>query len=286
MNRISIRFPLPPGRHAWLRRLALGIVLALASAGAALSPAPLAAATAGERPRVVVFAAASATEAVSAMADRFAALSGAEVARSFAASSVLARQIESGAPADIFISANTRWMDYLAARGRIDAASRCDLVRNRLVLIAPSDSALALRIAPGFALAAALEDSRLAIGDPDHVPAGLYGRQALEAMGVWPAVESRVVRSANVRAALMLVARGEAAAGVVYATDAAVSDRVRVVDVFPRASHDPIVYPVARVAGSDNPAAAAFFAFLVSAEGRAVLAEFGFDTSTGTSCSP
>ena len=262
------------GGRAWAAWFAVVCALAWAATAAA------------EPARALVFAAVSTVDAVEALAARFTERTGLAVLPAFAASSALARQIDSGAPADIFISANARWMDYLAARGRIDAASRCDLVRNRLVLIAPSDSALALRIAPGFALAAALEDSRLAIGDPDHVPAGLYGRQALEAMGVWPAVESRVVRSANVRAALMLVARGEAAAGVVYATDAAVSDRVRVVDVFPRASHDPIVYPVARVAGSDNPAAAAFFAFLVSAEGRAVLAEFGFDTSTGTSCSP
>lgn len=265
------------GWAARLRRPAwLAVVCALGWAAAA----------AAEPARAVVFAAVSTVDAVEALAARFTERTGLAVLPAFAASSALARQIDGGAPADIFISANARWMDHLAARGRIDAASRCDLVRNRLVLIAPSDSALALRIAPGFALAAALEDSRLAIGDPDHVPAGLYARQALKAMGVWPAIESRVVRSANVRAALMLVARGEAAAGVVYATDAAVSDRVRVVDVFPPASHDPIVYPVARVAGSDNPAAAAFFAFLVSAEGRAVLAEFGFDTSAGTPCSP
>ena len=184
------------------------------------------------------------------------------------------------------MSANARWMDYLSERGRIEVKSRCDLARNRLVLIAPSASSLALRIAPGIALAEALDGGTLAIGDPDHVPAGLYGRQALVALGAWPAVKHQVVRSTNVRAALALVARGEAAAGVVYATDAAISDRVRVVAAFPPTSHDPIVYPVARVAGSKRPAAAMFLDFLLSAEGRAVLAEFGFETDAGVSCSP
>ena len=241
-------------------------------------------ATAAER--VVVFAAASTTEAVGALAERFSARTGTEVVPSFAASSALARQIESGAPADLFISADRRWMDHLAARGLIEPGSRCDLMRNRLVLIAPADSPMTLRIAVGFALAAALDGGRLAVGDPDHVPAGIYARQALEALGAWPSVADRLVRSADVRAALALVARGEAAAGIAYATDAGVSERVRVVGAFPAESHDPIVYPLARVAGADNPNAAAFYDFVVSAEGRALLAEHGFETNTGLTCSP
>ena len=281
MNRISIRFPLARRDRALPRRVALALALALATAGAALSSAPLAAATAAESSRVVVFAAASATEAVSAMADRFAALSGTEVVRSFAASSALARQIESGAPADVFISADARWMDYLAARGLIDEASRCDLLRNSLVLIAPRGSDAALELTPGAPLARALNGGRLAMGDPDHVPAGLYGRQALERLGVWDEVEGRIVRSANVRAALVLVARAEAAFGIVYATDAMVTDKVRVVAAFPAGSHDAIVYPAARVRGSANPAADAFLAFLVSPEGRALAARFGFLATPG-----
>ncbi len=236
--------------------------------------------------QVVVFAAASMTEAVQALAERFAARSGVDVLASFAASSALARQIENGAPADVYISADRRWMDRLAERRLIDADSRCEVARNRLVLIAPRNSPLALTIAPGFALAAALGDGRLAIGDPDHVPAGAYGRQALAALGVWAAVEHRLVRSVDVRAALALVARGETPVGVVYATDAAISDQVRVVDAFPATSHDPIVYPAGRTAVSRNPAAAEFLAFVASPEGREILASHGFETSAGPGCSP
>ncbi len=262
----------------WAARL-----FCLVALGVAVALPPMA--RADGSPRVVVFAAASLAEAVEALVARFTRSTGIQVVPAFAASSALARQIDHGAPADVFISANARWMDYLAARGRIDAQSRCDLLRNRLVLIVPAESRLAVRIAPGFALAAALDGGRLALGDPDHVPAGLYARQALAALGVWPAAESLLVRSADVRAALALVARGEAAAGVVSATDAAVSDRVRIVGTFPPASHDPIVYPVALVNGSGNAAARAFFEFLRSPEGLAVLAGFGFETNTGISCS-
>jgi molybdate transport system substrate-binding protein len=247
-----------------------------------LASAPLAA----EPTRVVVFAAASMAEALQSLTARYNERNGAAIVPSFAASSTLARQIESGAPADIFISANRRWMDYLEEHGRIDPASRCDLLRNRLVLVAPTNSAFDIAIAPDFALAEALGGKRLAIGDPDHVPAGLYGRQALEALGVWPSIADRLVRSANVRAALALVARGEVAAAIVYATDADLSERVRVVDSFPAASHDAIVYPAARVAGSEGEAAAAFFDYLVSDEGRAVLAGFGFEVEKGIPCSP
>ena len=248
----------------------------------ALASAPLAA----ESTRVIVFAAASMADAMQSLTARYNERNGTSIIPSFAASSTLARQIENGAPADIFVSANRRWMDYLEERGRIDPASRCDLLGNRLVLVAPADSAFAVAIAPDFALAEALGGRRLAIGDPDHVPAGLYGRQALKALGVWTSVADRLVRSADVRAALALVARAEVAAGIVYATDARLSDRVRVVDGFPAASHDTIVYPAARVAGSEGAAATAFFDYLVSDEGRAVLAGFGFVVEEGTPCLP
>ncbi len=239
--------------------------------------------------RVVVFAAASTTEAVTALAERFGRRSGIHVVPSFAASSTLARQIELGAPADIYIAADRRWMAYLAGRGLIDGARTCELARNRLVLVTPRDRApwpAQVRIAPGMDLTALLDGGRLAMADPDHVPAGMYGRQALETLGVWPEIADRLVRSADVRGALALVARGEAAAGIVYATDARISTRVRVAGSFPAASHDAIVYPVAPVGDTLSPGAAAFFDYAVSAEGRAVLAEFGFDTDEGPACSP
>ncbi len=247
--------------------------------------------------RVVVFAAASTAEAVTALAERFGRRSGIHVVPSFAASSTLARQIELGAPADIYISADRRWMAYLAGRGLIDGARTCELARNRLVLVTPRDRApwpaqfgispdLSPAISPAISLATLLDGGRLAMADPDHVPAGMYGRQALETLGVWPEIADRLVRSADVRGALALVARGEAAAGIVYATDARISTEVRVAGSFPAASHDAIVYPVAPVGNALSPDAAAFFDYAVSAEGRAVLAEFGFDTDGGLACSP
>ncbi|MFP6740466.1 MAG: molybdate ABC transporter substrate-binding protein [Alphaproteobacteria bacterium] len=234
--------------------------------------------------RVVVFAAASMTDAIEALTREFNRDHDVAVVPSFAASSTLARQIEAGAPAQIYISANPQWVDYLDGRGLV--AERCNLVGNRLTLIAPVVRPLTLHIAPGFDLAGALGDRRLAMGDPDHVPSGLYGRRALETLGVWQAVSNRLVHSADVRATLALVARGEVAAGIVYATDARLSDHVHVVVDFPPDSHDAIVYPVARIAGSNNPAAESFFAYLVSDRGRALLAEFGFETEIDAPCSP
>lgn len=228
---------------------------------------------------VIVFAAASMAGPVEALANSFNDRhGGAAVTPSFAASSTLARQIEQGAPAHIYISANRQWMDYLDERGLIDRPSRCDLVGNRLILAAPAESGLDLDIAPGFDLLSALGDRRLAIGDPDFVPAGLYARQALETLGVWPSVADKLVRSPNVRAVLALVARGEVAAGIIYASDATVSKQVRIVGVFPADSHDPIIYPVARLAGRDDPMAAAFYTYLLSPEGLALLADYGFET--------
>lgn len=233
---------------------------------------------------VVVFAAASMTDAVSALTQQYNQNHDAAVVASFAASSTLARQIEAGAPAHIYISANPRWVDYLDGRAMIER--RCDLAGNRLTLIAPVDRPLDLEIEVGFALADALGDRRLAMADPDHVPAGLYGRQSLEALEVWPGVRDRLVHSADVRASLALVVRGEVAAGIVYATDARLSDQVRVVGMFPADSHDAILYPAARITGPGNSAADRFFAYLVSDQGRAVLADFGFATDVATPCSP
>lgn len=225
---------------------------------------------------VTVFAAASLREALDAQARRFEAQTGNTVVVSYAASSALARQIEAGAPANVFIPADLDWMDDLARHGLVVPGSRVNLLANALVLIAPAQSALALRIAPGFALAAALGDGKLAMANPDSVPAGRYGKAALQSLGVWDSVEQRVVRADNVRAALLLVARGEAPLGVVYRTDALAERRVRIVDIFPAASHAPIVYPAAGISGRDTAAAKAFLDFLRSDAAKAIWQRYGF----------
>lgn len=225
---------------------------------------------------VRLFAAASTTTAFDELISRYQASGGGPVVPSYASSSTLAKQIVNGAPADIFVSANESWMDHLAKNGAIEPSSRRELLANRLVLVAPADTAWSVTIGPGFPLAAALGNGRLAMGDPDHVPAGIYGRQALGALGVWTAVADRLARAADVRAALVLVERGEAPAGIVYATDAAVTPKVRVVGVFPETSHPPIRYPAAIVAGRATPEVERFFAFLASEAAAAVYGKFGF----------
>jgi molybdate transport system substrate-binding protein len=195
---------------------------------------------------------------------------------SFAASSALARQIDAGAPADMFVAADTEWMDFLGGKELLRAGTRTDLLTNTLVLIAPAKAPLRLKIAPGMPLAAALGAERLAMADPDSVPAGKYGKAALTALGVWPSVEPKVVRAENVRAALQLVSSGNAAAGIVYATDARTDPSVTVIGTFPADSHPPIVYPMAVLARSTNPDAAAFSAYLRSDAGRAIFRRYGF----------
>lgn len=224
----------------------------------------------------LVFAAVSTTDALGAVIAAYEKTPGARVRASFAASSALARQIASGAPANLFLSANEKWMDWLARRGRIDPASRRDLLRNALVLIAPQKSRIALKLSPGTTLAAALGKGRLALGDPDHVPAGIYAKEALTRLGVWNAVAGRTARMPDVRAALALVERGEAPLGVVYATDARMSDRVRVVDRFPQGTHPSIIYPFALVAGRATAEARRFHAFLAGPEARGIFTRFGF----------
>ena len=226
----------------------------------------------------LVLAAASLQEAMTEAADAWAARRHPRPVISFAASSALARQIESGAPADLFISADEEWMDYVAGKGLIRANSRVAFLSNRLVLIAPVGSNARLNISPGFPLARALGNGRLAMADPDSVPAGRYGRAALTSLGVWSSVESTVARAENVRAALALVERGEAPFGIVYATDARASARVRVVGVFPANSHPPITYPIAALRTSANPDAEGFRRFLISREGKAIFARRGFAT--------
>ena len=227
-------------------------------------------------PPLTVFAAASLTDVLQQIGRDYVATGVPAPQFSFAASSVLAKQIESGARADVFFSADQEWMDYLAARGLLREDTRRDVVGNRLVLIAPADSRLELALAPGVALAPALgPDGRLATGDPDFVPVGRYARSALVALGAWAGVADRLVRADNVRVALAYVARGEVPLGIVYATDAKAEARVRVVAVFPEDSHPPIAYPIAatRVGA---PQAEAFIAFVTGpvAAGRFEAAGF------------
>ena len=248
------------------------VVLALV---ALISLTPAVGALAADSP-VNVFAAASTTDAVTEICKMFEAEGLGKAVPVFASSSTLAKQIENGAPASVFISANVKWMDYLAERKMIVADSRADLLGNRIVLIAPADSTLKVDIKPGFSLLPYLGDGRLSMGDPDHVPAGMYGKDALKKLGAWDEVESHVAAAKDVRAALALVERGEAPLGEVYSTDAAISKKVKVVGVFPEDSHPPIVYPVALIQGADTPQAKAFFEFLKGPKAKAVFEASGF----------
>ncbi|HJU23158.1 MAG TPA: molybdate ABC transporter substrate-binding protein [Casimicrobiaceae bacterium] len=227
--------------------------------------------------QVTVFAAASLEEAMDAQAHRFESATGDKVVVSYAASSALAKQIVNGAPADVFISADPDWMDYLAKRKLIAPGTRFDLLRNSLVLIAPAQSSATLRIASGFALAAALGDGRLAVANPESVPAGKYAKEALEHLGVWTSVEHRLARTENVRAALALVSRGEAPFGIVYRTDALADRRVKIVDAFPEASHAPIVYPIALVSGRASAEAKRLLDDLRSPAATAIWEKYGFE---------
>lgn len=247
----------------------LCLILALALAGMPAGAAPRA---------PVILAAASLQESLAAVATAWARKGHPRPVISFAASSALARQVEAGAPADLFVSADEEWMDYLAQRKLVRPETRARLLTNRLVLIAPATSRIRLAIGPRMALAQALGSGRLAMADPGSVPAGRYGREALTRFGAWPQVSARLARAESVRAALALVARGEAPLGIVYATDALAEKRVRVVGVFPAASHAPISYPLAALARSANPESEAFRRFLLGGEARAVFRRFGFGT--------
>jgi molybdate transport system substrate-binding protein len=224
------------------------------------------------------FAAASLKEAMDEQAKTFQANTGNRVIVSYGASNTLAKQIEAGAPADVFISADLDWMDYLDQRRLLAANTRFDLLRNTLVLIAPASSASMLKIGPNFALAAALGSEKLAMANPDSVPAGKYGKSALEQLRVWASVEKQVARAENVRAALALVSRGEAPFGIVYRTDALADKGVRIVDTFPADSHPPIIYAAAIMATSKSAAARPLLEYLRSAPARSVWEQYGFGT--------
>ena len=263
-------------------RIATSNALALLAAAALLAGAL--APTTAHTATVTVFAATSLKEALDAQARRFEAGSGNKVVVSYGGSNALARQIEAGAPADVFLSADAAWMDYLDARSLLARGTRLDLLGNRLVLIVPAASTSTLRIAPNFALAAALGADRLAMANPDSVPAGRYGKAALTALGVWASIETKVARTENVRAALKLVARGEAPYGIVYATDARAEPAVRVLDTFPASTHPPVVYPMAVIAASRSPEAArALAGYLASDAARATWQRYGFAPIARTS---
>ena len=224
---------------------------------------------------ITVFAAASLTNVLQDLGDAFTKDTSIPVRFSFAASSTLARQIENGSRADLFFSADLEWMDYLQARNLIQPASRHDMLGNQLVLIAPVGSNIELKIAAHFALAAAIGNGRLATGDPDSVPVGRYAHEALANLGVWDEVAARLVRAESVRSALAFVDRGEAALGIVYATDALVDKNVRVVDVFPEESHLPIIYPAALTLGA-SAATAKFLAYIRGPAGDLAFRHYGF----------
>ena len=211
-----------------------------------------------------VFAAASLNEAIDASNVRYQRVTGRRVVASLGGSDAMARQIENGAPADIFISADTDWMDYLASRSLIKPKTRLNFLGNKLVLVASADSAPPLAIGPNFPLAQALGNGRLAVANPASVPAGKYGKAALEALGVWASVEGRLAPARDVRATLELVASREAPLGIVYQTDAVAEPGVEIVGTFPACSHPPIIYPLAVTAASTNPTAEPYIAFLQS----------------------
>lgn len=254
-----------------MRRLA-GFLFAFAILSGSFSAPPALA----QEKSLTVFAAASMKNALDEADAAYTAKSGVKVSVSYAASSALAKQIEQGAPADIFISADTAWMDYSIKNKSINEATRVDLLGNAIVLIAPKDSKIEnVTIGQGFDLARLAGDGRITTGDVKAVPVGKYAKAALEKLGAWQAAEPKFAMAENVRAALALVARGEAVLGIVYSTDAKVEPGVKIVGTFPADSHPPIVYPVAATANAKTDAAD-YLAFLKSAQAKAIFEKYGF----------
>ena len=225
---------------------------------------------------LTVFAAASMKNALDDVNAAYAKATGVKVASSYAASSALARQIEQGAPADVFVSADLKWMDYLADKKAIRADTRINLLGNKLVLIAPKDSKIgAVTIGQGFDLAKLAGDGRIATGDVKAVPAGLYAKAALEKLGAWQSAEPKFAMADNVRAALLLVSRGEAPLGIVYETDAKADPGVKIVGTFPDDSHEPIIFPVAATATA-KPDVAGYLTFLRTKAAKDIFEKYGF----------
>lgn len=226
---------------------------------------------------LVIFAAASLKNALDETAAAWVKETGKPAPKiSYAASNVLAKQLEQGAPADLFLSADLDWMDYAAGKGLIKPDTRITLLANRIALIAPSDSTAQLALAPGVDLSVVLGQGKLAMGNVDSVPAGKYGKAALEKLGGWEKIKDKVAQADNVRAALLLVSRGEAPLGIVYTTDAAADPKVKVIATFPEDSHPPILYPVAVTKDSTNPDALAFLTYLRGAGPKAAFEKQGF----------
>jgi molybdate transport system substrate-binding protein len=253
-------------RRSWLALLT-AMVLTL---GAGTAPA------AAQGSDLLVFAAASLKNALDEAAAQWQRASGKKVAISYAASNTLIKQIEQGAPADMFISADLDWMDYGQQKGLIKPDTRSNLLGNRLVLVAPKDSNISASIQPGFDLAALLKGGRLAMGNVDAVPAGKYGKAALEKLGAWDGVKDKIAQAESVRAALVLVSRGEAPLGIVYQTDAASDPTVKIVGTFPENTHPPIIYPIALTKDSTTPDAPAFLNFIRSPAARPIFERQGF----------
>lgn len=253
-------------RFRRLMGVALGLTLALGSISTTRAADDV----------VSVFAAASTTRAVTEIADAFKAKGLGEIRPSFNNAAALAKQIEQGAPANIFTSADQKWMDYVAERGLIDPPSRTNLLSNRLALLAPASSTLQVRIEPGFPLAKLLGDGRLAMGNPEFVPLGLYAKGALEKLGVWADVQGRLIPTTTVLETVNFVERGEAPLGIGFASDVVGSSKVKVVALFPEDSHAPIAYPVAMVKGNATPRTKAFYDFLRSDEAAFIFAKYGF----------
>jgi len=229
---------------------------------------------------VTMFAAASLGTALPEIAAAYKAQTGHTVQFSFAASSVLARQIENSPGADVFMSADADWMDYLDSRGLVQHATRKTLLTTKLVLIAPAASPITLKIAPHFDILGALKGGRLAIADPDSVPAGKYGKSSLVSLGVWNTAVDHMANAESVRVALAYVARGETPLGIVYKTDALVEPKVKIIDTFPDNTHAPIVYPAALTKDA-KPAAKEFLDFLSGPKAQAIFVKYGFELTGG-----
>lgn len=227
--------------------------------------------------KVTIFAAASTTNAMTELGDLFENRKMGKVILSFASASTLAKQIDQGAPADIFISANSEWMDYLDNRKMVEPGTRFDFLKNILMLVAPVKSSIDhIDLARGEDLGKYLGDGLLSTGDPDHVPVGKYAREALINLGMWQGVENRIARAKDVRAGLALVERGEAPLGIVYASDVKISDKVKVVGVFPEESHKPITFSVAIITGRKTETAVQFIEMLKSPEAKDIFTKYGF----------
>lgn len=228
---------------------------------------------------ITVFAASSLTNALNDIAAKYQQETGVKTTLSFASSSALARQVALGAPANIYLSANEKWMDYVEQRGAVIDNSRVDVLKNNLVMVAPTNYPQNnITLTASWDLSKALDGTRLAVGNPDNVPAGRYAKQSLEFLHLWKQAEPLLARANNVRSALVLVERGEAQLGIVYKTDAEISKKVKIVAIFPADSHKPITYPMALVKGNDTPAAKAFYQYLQHDEAKAIFKQYGFGT--------